>query len=296
MSTLLVEKSAPGGQVVMCEKIDNYPGFADGSSGSELGAAMQQQATRFGMQTKMAEVTKVDLTGPDKTLVTADDEQIRAKTVILSLGARPRRLGVPGESELLGRGVSYCAVCDAAFFKGKKLAVVGGGDTAVEDSVFLTKYASSVTIIHRRDKLRATRIIQERALSNPVIKVQWNSVVKRIGGNQGVEHVVLEDVLTKKRTEMPVDGVFVLIGLDPNTKVVRGQIELDEAGYIVTDENMQTNIPGVFAAGDVRRKPLRQIVTACADGAIAAAAAEKYIESRERITSHGKQSKPRTAR
>jgi len=198
---------------------------------------------------------------------------------VLTLGAKPRRLGVPGEAEFLGKGVSYCAVCDGAFFRDKKLVVVGGGDTAVEDSVFLAKYASHVNIVHRRDKFRAQKIIQERALSHPTIKVSWNSVVKQIGGKDSVDHVVLENVHTKEESKMPADGVFILIGNDPNTKMLQGEIDLDHEGYIITDENMQTNIPGVFAAGDVRHKFLRQIVTACADGAIAATAAEKYLEA-----------------
>lgn len=266
---------------MMCEHIENYPGYIANSSGWELCSAMQQQAEKFGMETKLAEVTSLELAGVEKVLRTIDGEEIRAKTVILSMGAHPRRLGVPGEAEFLGRGVSYCAVCDAAFFKDKKLAVVGGGDSAVEDSVFLTRYASEVTIVHRRDKFRAQRIIQERALAHPTIGVSWNSVVKSIHGNGGVEHVLLENVVTKEESQLSVDGVFILIGLDPNTKMLHGQIELDEMGYVITDEEMRTGIPGVFAAGDVRRKLLRQIVTAAADGAIAATAAEKYIESME---------------
>lgn len=277
LSTLLVEKAYPGGQLMMCENIENFPGYP-GGPGMDLSNAMREQAEKFGMETQLAEIERIDMLGLEKVLVTTDKQEIRGKTVILSLGAKPRRLGVPGESEFLGRGVSYCAVCDGAFFKDKTLAVIGGGDTAVEDSVFLTKYASSVHIIHRRDKLRAQRIIQERALAHPVIRVAWNSVVKQIGGDDSVNHVVVEDVLTQKQTELPVDGVFVLIGLDPNTHMLESQINLDEMGYIITDENMRTNIPGVFAAGDIRRKLLRQIVTACADGAIAATAAEKYIE------------------
>ena len=265
----------------MCESIENYPGFAQTSSGYELSNAMREQAEKFGMETRMVEIDHVDLSDDIKVLHTTEGEQIKAKTVILSLGAKPRRLGVPGEKEFLGRGVSYCAVCDGAFFKGKKLAVVGGGDTAVEDSVFLTRYASEVSIIHRRDKFRAQRIIQERAISHPVINVHWNSVVKGIGGVDAVDHLMLENVITRQTVKVPVDGVFILIGLDPNTKMLEGQINLDEHGYIITDENMQTNVPGVYAAGDVRRKLLRQIVTACADGAIAATAAEKYIESRQ---------------
>ena len=277
LSTLLIERSYPGGQLMMCENIENYPGYP-GGPGMQLSEAMREQAEKFGVQSKIAEVERLDLLGLEKVLRTAEKEEIRGKTVILSLGAKPRRLGVPGENEFLGRGVSYCAVCDGAFFKDKKLAVVGGGDTAVEDSVFLTRYASSVHVIHRRDKFRAQRIIQERALANPVINVQWNSVVREISGGDAVEHLVLEDVATKEQTHLSVDGVFILIGHDPNTKMLEAQIKLDEMGYILTDENMRTNVPGVFAAGDVRHKLLRQIVTACADGAIAATAAEKYIE------------------
>lgn len=277
LSTLLVEKNYPGGQLMMCENIENYPGFA-GGAGMELSETMRQQAEKFGMESRMVEVERVDLIGLEKVLKTADGGEIRGKTVILSLGAKPRRLGVPGESEFLGRGVSYCAVCDGAFFKDKRLAVIGGGDTAVEDSVFLTKYASSVHIVHRRDKLRAQRIIQERALAHPVINVAWNSIVKQIGGGDTVDHLILEDIHTREVTKLPVDGVFVLIGTDPNTQMLQGQINLDDQGYILTDENMHTNIRGVFAAGDVRHKLLRQIVTAAADGAIAATAAEKYIE------------------
>lgn len=267
---------------MMCDSIENYPGFAEVSSGYELSNAMREQAEKFGMKTRMAEIDRLDLSGDIKILHSTDGEEIRAKTVVLSLGARPRKLGVPGEAEFLGRGVSYCAVCDGAFFQGKKLAVIGGGDTAVEDSVFLTRYASEVLIIHRRDAFRAQRIIQERALAHPIINVHWNSIVKGIGGTDKVEHLILENVVTKATVEVPVDGVFILIGHDPNTKILKGQIDVDEAGYIITDESMQTNIPGVFAAGDVRKKLLRQIVTACADGAIAATAAEKYIEAREK--------------
>ena len=261
----------------MCEHIENYPGYV-GGAGMNLSEVMHEQAVRFGMETLTAEVTQAELEGEEKILYTADEQEIRAKTVILTMGAKPRTLGVPGEKEFAGRGVSYCAVCDGAFFKDKRLVVIGGGDTAVEDSVFLTKYASSVHIIHRRDRFRAQRILQERALANPTINVSWNSVVKHIGGTDQVTHIALENTVTREVMQIPVDGVFVLIGLDPNTKMLDGRITLDELGYIVTDEDMRTNIPGVFAAGDIRRKLLRQIVTAVADGAIAATAAEKYIE------------------
>lgn len=286
LSTVLIERNYPGGQVVMCEKIENYPGHVANTSGYDLSVSMKQQAEKFGAEIKLTDIARLDLDSPVKVLYASDGEQIRARTIILSLGANPRRLGVPGEMEFIGRGVSYCAVCDAAFFKNKKLVVVGGGDTAVEDSNFLTRYASSVTIVHRRDKFRAQRIIQERALGNPTITVQWNSVVKSIGGKDSVDHVILENVHTNEESHLPVDGVFVLIGLDPNTKLLDGRITLDETGYIITDENMRTNIPGVFAAGDVRQKLLRQIITACADGAIAATAAEKYIEDAEWSETH----------
>lgn len=277
LSTVLVERAFAGGQLLMCENIENFPGYKRGT-GMALGDVFREQAESFGMQTLTTEIERVDLLGLDKVLFTTDGREIHAKTVILAVGARPRQLGIPGEAEFLGRGVSYCAVCDGAFFKDKRLAVVGGGDTAVEDAVYLTRFASSVHIIHRRDKLRAQKIIQERALSNPSITMVWNSTAKSIGGQDGVDHVVVHNVLSGEQSMLSVDGVFVLIGNDPNTKLIAGQVDLDEMGYIITDEEMRTNVPGVFAAGDVRKKLLRQIVTACADGAIAATAAEKYIE------------------
>jgi thioredoxin reductase (NADPH) len=286
LRTILIERNYPGGQVAMCENVENYPGHTASTSGYDLAMSMQEQALKFGAEIKLAEIASLDLESPEKVLHASDGEEIRARSLILSLGANPRKLGVPGEMEFVGRGVSYCAVCDAAFFKDKKLVVVGGGDTAVEDSNFLTRYASSVTIVHRRDKFRAQRIIQERAIANPIIKVQWDSVVKSIGGKEAVDHVILQNVHTREETHLPADGVFVLIGLHPNTKLIAGRITLDEMGYIITDENMRTNIPGVFAAGDARQKLLRQIVTACADGAIAATAAEKYIEEAQWSETH----------
>lgn len=277
LSTLLVEKTFPGGQLIMCERVENYPGYI-GGSGAELSENMRRQAEEFGVETKLAEIARVDLLGIEKILYTSENEEIRSKTVILCMGAKPKRLDVPGEKEFLGRGVSYCAVCDGAFFKDNTIAVVGGGDTAVEDAVFLTRYATCVHIIHRRDRFRAQRILQERALANPAIQVHWNTIVKQICGKQRVDHLVVENVINGEQSELAVDGIFILIGNEPNTRLVEEQVQLDELGYIVTDENMRTNLPGVFAAGDIRRKLLRQIVTACADGAIAAAAAEKYIE------------------
>ena len=277
LSTLLVEKAYPGGQLMLSDNVENYPGYP-GGPGMQLSEIMREQAERFGTESKIALVERLDLSGPEKVLYTSEKEEIRGKTLIITLGAGPRRLGVPGEREFVGRGVSYCAVCDGAFFKDKRLAVVGGGDSAVEDSVYLARYASSLYIIHRRDKFRAQQIIQERALANPVISVRWNSVVREIGGGETVQYVELEDVFTHEQSRLAVDGVFILIGHDPSTRMLQGQVELDDAGYILTDEDMRTNVPGVFAAGDARRKSLRQIITAAADGAIAASAAEKYIE------------------
>ena len=282
LDTLMIEKLFPGGQLMISDYIENYPGFATGVTGPELSAQMREQAEKFGMETLLGEVESVDLAGPEKVIRTSEGE-VRGRTVIIAAGATPRRLNVPGESELLGRGVSYCATCDGAFFKDKDLMVVGGGDTAVEDSVFLTKYARKVTIAHRRDAFRAAKIIQERALANPKIEVLWNTVVVRIEGNHAVQNVTLKNVLDNSVTEMPMDGIFVLIGAEPDLRFLGGAVETDEAGYVIADENMNTSVPGVYVAGDIRKKSLRQIVTACADGAVAAMSAEKYIEAQKQV-------------
>ncbi|MFQ3548324.1 MAG: thioredoxin-disulfide reductase [Armatimonadota bacterium] len=278
LKTLLIEKAYPGGQIMMCETIENYPGFKEPISGLDLVEAMRIQAEKFGTEQRIAEIEWMDLLGIEKVLHTVEKEQIYTKTVILCLGARPRLLGVPGEKEFLGRGVSYCATCDGAFFAEKNIVVVGGGDTALEDAQFLTRYASKVTIIHRRDKFRAQKIIQERVFDNPKIEVIWDSVVNEISGNDNVESINIQNIQTGEMSTIETDGVFVLIGNVPNTQLIEGQVELDENGYVKTDSNMQTNINGVFAAGDIRGKLLRQVVTACGDGATAAFAAERYIE------------------
>jgi len=279
MNVLMVERFFPGGQLMMCELIENFPGQPNGLSGTDLAALMQTQAEKFGLQTRFSEIEDMELDAPIKKLHVSDGEDILCKTVILCVGARPKILGARGEAKFLGKGVSYCAVCDGALFPNKKLAVVGGGDTAVEDAMFLTKFASEVHIIHRRDKLRAQQIIQERAFANDKIIFHWDSVIEEIAGTEMVEKVLLKNVKTNMMSELEVSGVFVLVGTDPNTKFLQGKIALDELGYITTDENMQTSVPGVYAAGDVRQKLLRQLVTAAADGAIAATAAEKYVES-----------------
>ena len=279
MNVLMVERFFPGGQLMMCEMIENFPGQPNGVSGSDLAALMQAQAEKFGLVTKFVEISGLDLDGPVKTLHVSDGETIQTKAIILALGARPKLLGARGEVKYVGKGVSYCAVCDGAFFPNKKLAVIGGGDTAVEDSMFLTRIASEVHIIHRRDKLRAQQIIQERAFANEKITFHWDSVVEEITGSEKVERVLLKNVNTNEFSELEVDGVFVLIGTDPNTKMLQDKIDLDELGYIITDENMQTSVPGVYAAGDARKKMLRQLITAASDGAIAATSAERYTET-----------------
>jgi len=278
MSTLLVEKTFPGGLMMISEHVENYPGFPSGISGPELGMAIRDQAEKFGAEILLAETKSVDLTGREKIVCTSEGE-FTAKTVILAPGAKPRKLGVPGENEFQGRGVSYCATCDGPFFKGKKLAVVGGGDTAIEDSIYLTRFSNDVTVIHRRDTLRAAKIIQEKAFANPCIHFLWDSIVERIAGNSAVEQLSIKNVKTNTVSDLAADGVFVLIGQDPDTAFLAGQVRTDDFGYILTDAEMRTNLPGVFAAGDARQKTLRQIITACADGAIAATSAERYIEN-----------------
>jgi thioredoxin reductase (NADPH) len=277
MDALMVEKTFPGGLMMISEFIENYPGFPNGVSGPDLCMAMQEQAEKLGARITMSEIASVDLTGPVKTVRTIDGEH-QAKTVIIASGAKPRRLGVPGEREFQGRGVSYCATCDGPFFKGKKIAVIGGGDSAVEDSVYLTRFADDVTIIHRRDKFRAAKIIQERALVNPRIKVLWNTVVDSIDGDPVVNKLVVKSVLDEALINLSVDGVFVLIGQEPDTAFLKGQVTLDEFGNIPTNQDMHTNIPGVYAAGDFRVKNFRQIITACGDGATAVNSVEKYLE------------------
>lgn len=278
LNTVLVEKFMPGGQMTIIAFVENYPGFPSGVGGPELSAAMEQQARSLGLEIISTEVRSIDFSGLKKAVTTADGE-LRAPTVIIATGATPRKLGVPGEDRLTGKGVSYCATCDGAFFRDKEIAIVGGGNTAVQDAVFLTRFAGKVTVIHRRDALRATKILQERAFKNPKIEIAWSSTVVEIQGDQKVESLVLENVKDGSRRTLPVDGVFVLIGTDPITGFLQGSVVLDPAGYIITDEEMRANVPGVFAAGDCRRKSLRQMVTAAADGAIAAVSAERYLES-----------------
>jgi thioredoxin reductase (NADPH) len=277
LKTLIIERGLPGGQMQNTQEVENYTGIKM-ILGPELSESMRDHAEALGVEFKMAEVERVDLEGQPKRVYTNDGE-VEAKAVIIATGATPRRLGVPGEDELSGRGVSWCAVCDGAFFRNKRIAVVGGGDSACEEGVFLTRFGEKVTLIHRRDKLRAQPILQKRAFENEKMEFIWDHQVVEVLGENKVTGIRIRHVETGEEQTLGVDGLFIYIGFDPITSFLKGSGILDEAGYVITDEDMKTSIPGVFAAGDVRAKGLRQIITAAADGAIAAMSAYHYIES-----------------
>lgn len=289
LHTLLIEKTVLGGLASTVFEIENYPGFPEGICGMELTKHMQDQAQKLGLQIFWGNVLKLSpeairqggKTAKEGCEVEVDGKKLIAKAVIVASGTEVQKLGIPGEDKLRGRGVSYCATCDGPFYRDKNIIVVGGGNSAVEEALFLTRYASKVSIIHRRDALRADKILAERALRHPKIYFFWRSVVEEISGKDRVEEVVLKDLSTGKKIRVPVDGVFIYIGSRPNTEFAKDLIKLDEKGFILTDENMKTSAPGVFAAGDVRAKSLRQIVTAAADGAIAADSVRKYIDKLE---------------
>lgn len=276
LRTLLLEKGAIGGQASTTDWVENYPGFVEGVSGFDLMLRFQQQAERFGLEIRQEEAVALEVEDPWKRVRTPEGVYT-GRVVIIASGASPRRLGVPGEDTFYGRGVSYCATCDGAFFKDKVVAVVGGGNAAVEEAIFLTRYVSQLYLIHRRDRLRATGIAQERAFRNPKIRFCWNSTVEEIRGREHVEKICLRDVKTRQTRELAVDGVFVYVGVDPNTAFLRSVVRQNGEGYIITDGTLQTSVPGVFAAGDVRDKDFRQIATAVGDGALAALYAERYL-------------------
>ncbi len=277
LKTLLVEKGMPGGLAASTELIENYPGFAEGVGGPELVMQMDAQARRFGLEVRSASAESISSSGEGTFTITTDSGEFKTKTVILATGTQQQKLGVPGESEYHGRGVSYCATCDGAFFKDKEVAVIGGGDAAVEEALYLTKFASKVHLVHRRDELRATKVLQQRAMNNNKIVFHWSSKVERINGDQVVKDITLKNLKTGETKPLEVSGVFIYVGTRPASELVKDLVKLDPQGYIITDEDMRTSVPGIFAAGDIRKKSLRQVVTAVADGAIAAVAAEKYI-------------------
>jgi thioredoxin reductase (NADPH) len=278
IDTLLLEKLIPGGQVLTTAWVENYPGFEEGVSGPDLIAKMEKQARRFGLKVEMRLVEKITLDG-DQKMVLADEEEYLTKAVIVASGAESQLLGVPGEKELKGRGVSYCATCDGPFFQEREVVVVGGGDAAVEEAIYLTRFAKRVRIIHRRDQLRATKLVQERALSNSKVEVVWDTVVTRINGENFVQSVDVKNVRTGQESSLDVAGVFMYVGVKPNSELFDFEIETDERGYLRTDDRMRTSVEGIYAVGDVRSKLLRQIVTAAGEGATAAFAVEKYLES-----------------
>ena len=278
LDTLLIEKVGLGGQILNAEMVENYPGFPQGISGSELGSLIAQQATKYGLPTAFAEVQGIEIRGGEK-IVSTSEGQFKAKAVIIAGGSEHSKLGVPGEEEFTGKGVSYCAMCDGAFFRDQVVAVVGGGNVALNDALFLTRFASKVIVIHRRDQLRATKILQDRAFANPKIKFLWDTVVDSIIGDKLVKEIRLRNVKTGKVSSLEISGVFAAVGLRPNTDYLKGLLTLDEGGFISVNGWMETEVPGVFAAGDIRAGSIRQVVSAAGDGATAAVAAERFLSS-----------------
>ncbi len=282
VSTAIVDINMFGGQPSNYLELENYPGFVT-IGGFDLMEKFEEHADKFGIKKfPMQEIEHVDLISNPKIILT-NEYEFRAKTIIIATGAQPMKLGVPGEKEFVGRGVSYCAICDGAFYKNKVVAVVGGGNAAVEEAMYLTKFADKVFVIHRRDALRADKIVRERAFKNEKIEFVWDSIVKEIKGEDLVNSVIIENVKSHDLSELFVNGVFPYIGMTPNIELFNGQIEQDKGGFIITDETMKTSVDGVFAVGDVRQTPLRQVITAASDGAVGAVYAVKYIETHEDI-------------
>ncbi len=278
MNVILIEKVVPGGQILTTDWIENYPGFPEGISGIDLVQKMTEQVNRFNLNIENDEVISVDFSKQVKE-IRLTKRSVTAHAIIVAAGASPNKLDIPGEDVLTGKGVSYCATCDGPFFKDLTVAAVGGGDTAVQETLYLTKFAKKVYLIHRRDKLRAEAILQERALANDKIEFVWDSVLTEINGLTHVENINVQNVKTGDKTKLSVDGCFIWVGILPNIKFLANALNFDEYGFITTDLNMRTSVQGVFAAGDVRSTPLRQIATAVGDAAIAAYSAEHYIEN-----------------
>jgi thioredoxin reductase (NADPH) len=277
LDILLLEKLTPGGQVMTTAMVENYPGFEEAISGPDLVAKMEKQARGFGLQVEIKSVEKITQEGNLKKVI-ADGEEYLAKAVIVATGVEPKLLGIPGEKELRGRGVSYCATCDGPFFRDKEVVVIGGGDSAVEEAIYLTRFAKRVRLIHRRDQLRAAKLVQERAFSNEKVEVVWDTVTTRINGEQFVQSVDVKNVKSGQKDKFETSGVFLYVGVKPNSDLFDFKIDTDKAGFLRTDENMCTSVEGIYAVGDVRSKLLRQIVTATGEGATAAFAVEKYLE------------------
>jgi len=275
-NTLLIEKGVIGGQITNAERVENYPGFPKGISGIELGQLIHEQSASYGLELLLAEVSKA-VPNQKHNLVSTSEGNFVAESIIIASGAQFRKLGVPGEDKFVGKGVSYCATCDGPLFKGKTVAVIGGGDAAVTEALYLSKFASSVKVIHRRSQLRASKILQERAVSEPMIEFIWDTVITQIEGGGVVKQLMLKNTKNDRISILEVAGAFVAIGADPNSAQWRGLLPLDKEGYIITNELMETRIPGILAAGDVRHNSARQAITAAGDGATAAISAAKFL-------------------
>lgn len=281
LKTAVLDESVPGGQVKTTHKVSNYPGFPEDVKGTDLAKAFALQAERFGARIRRAvEITRHDLAGAVKTVELDEEEVLEAPAVIVATGARPRELGVPGESRFKGRGLSYCATCDGAYFDGKDIHVIGGGNSAVEESLFLTQFARSVTIVHQFDHFQAEAATAEEALHHPRIQVIWTSEPRGFHGEKGLEALEVENLQTRERRRLATDGVFVFVGYLPRTDLVKGLVPVNQWGYVETGEDMSTPVPGLFVAGDIRAKMFRQITTAVADGTVAALAAQRYLKAR----------------
>jgi len=279
MSTLIIEKAGCGGLIAITDNLENYPGFDKGINGFELTSKMEQQARKSGAEIVYGEVVAIETDETLKKVILTDKTYI-TKTIIIASGSSFKKLGVQGEEDFIGRGISFCATCDGPFFKNKEVAVIGGGNSALQEALFLTKFASKITLIHRRNEFRAAKILQERVAAEPKIKIILDTVVEEITGTQTIEKIKVRNVNSSAAEEIPADGVFIFIGWTPNTKfLMNNKIALDEKGYILTDEQMKTAIDGIYACGDVRKKSLRQVVTAVSDGATASVSAHQYIES-----------------
>lgn len=281
LDVVLFESALLGGTLAIAPQIENYPGFPGGITGMGLSEAFKDQAKALGLTIKWGTVKHIEVKGSKKVVHYDEDSFISTRALIVATGAESKKLGIPGEKEFLGKGVSYCATCDAPFYKDKKVIVVGGGNAALEEAMFIANFASRVTVIHRRDALRADRVLELRARSKPNIYFVWDSEVEKIEGKDYVGSVAVKNIKTNKKSKIDADGIFIYIGSNPNVSFLSGILKQDEKGFIVTDEEMRTSVPGIFAAGDVRVKPLRQVVTAASDGAIAAASAHKYLEEQK---------------
>ncbi|MCL4867673.1 MAG: thioredoxin-disulfide reductase [Anaerolineae bacterium] len=281
LNPLVIVGNQLGGQVAITHEVENYPGFPEGTTGPELVELMRQQAENFGARYVYDSVVSVDFSQGSPFTIKTYSEEYEAEAVIVTAGASPKKLGIPGEEEFIGRGVSYCGTCDGFFFRGKEVAVVGGGDSALEEGLFLTKFASSVNVVHRRDELRAGPILQKRAMAHEKMGFTWDTVIDEIRGNGVVQNIVTRNVKTGEVQEKPIDGVFIFIGHYPNSDFLHGQLAMDEEGYVITDELMRTSVPGVFAAGEIQDAHYRQVATSVGQGCAAAMQAQKWLSDRE---------------